>query len=92
MKNERRKYPRHEVPYTLAECVLGHSDREVDFVGFICNHSECGVCINTSLELNTGQTITITSKDLELSKKAIVRWARNESTCSYKIGLEFVEC
>jgi len=92
MEIERRRHPRYEVPYTLAECVLSHSDSEVNFVGLICNHSKSGVCINTSLELNTGQTITIKSKDLSLSKDAIVRWARNESACSFKIGLEYVEC
>ena len=91
MTLERRRHPRKEVPYNLADCILSHTGNEISFVGLICNYSKSGVCLNTTQGLDAGQTITIKSKDLELSKTAVVRWAKNESVCSYKIGLEFVE-
>lgn len=90
MKVEKRRHPRSEFPYTVAECVLSHDGSEVNFVGLICNCSESGVCLHTSHALTNGQTIRIQSEDPKLSETAIVRWFKNESACSYKIGLEFI--
>ena len=86
----KRKYPRYEVPYTVAECVLSHDESEVNFIGLICNYSEAGVCIHTAQPLATGQTINIKSVDPKLSETAVVRWFKDESVSSYRIGLEFV--
>ena len=86
----KRRHPRYEVPYTVAECVLSHDESEVNFIGLICNYSKGGVCLYTSQPLATGQTISLQSKDPKLSEKATVRWAKDESVSSYRIGLEFV--
>ena len=91
MTFEKRRHPRKEVPYHLADCMLSHTGNEISFVGLICNYSDSGVCLNTTQGLNAGQTITIKCKDPELTKTAVVRWAKNETVCSFKIGLEFIE-
>ena len=87
---ERRRHPRHEVPYTIAECVISHDGSEINFVGLICNYSESGVCLHTSQILTVGQKIRIQSTDPGLSETAIVRWSKNESAFSYRVGLEFI--
>ena len=87
---QKRKYPRYEVPYTVAECVLSHDESEVSFIGLIRNYSKGGVCIHTSQPLGKGQTISIESKEPKLSETAIVRWFKDESVSSFRVGLEFV--
>ena len=87
---QKRKYPRYEVPYTVAECVLSHDESEVSFIGLIRNYSKGGVCIHTSQSLTTGQTISIESKDPKLSETAIVRWLKDDSVSSFRVGLEFI--
>jgi hypothetical protein len=90
VKVEKRRHPRYEVPYTVAECVLSHNESEVNFIGLICNYSESGLCIHTSQALSTGQEIRIQSEEPKLSEKAIVRWTKDESAFSFRIGLEFI--
>ena len=90
MKVQRRRHPRYEVPYTVAECALTRDESEVIFTALICNYSESGICLHTSQTVTTGQEIKIQSKEPKLSETAIVRWFKNESICSYRIGLEFV--
>jgi hypothetical protein len=87
---QKRRHPRYEVPYTVAECVLSRDEREINFIGLICNYSKGGVCIHTAHALDTGQTISIESKDPKLSETAIVRWFKDESAYSYRVGLEFI--
>ena len=90
MQVEKRRHPRYEVPYTVAECILTHDGSEINFIGLICNYSKSGICIHTAQPLATGQTIDIQSEDPKLSETAIVRWAKDESVSSYRIGLEFI--
>ena len=90
MKVQKRRHPRYEVPYTVAECALTRDESEVNFTALICNYSEAGICLHSSQALTNGQTIKIQSKDPKLSETAVVRWFKNESICSYRIGLEFV--
>ena len=87
---QKRRHPRYEVPYTVAECVLSHDESEVNFIGLICNYSKGGVCIHTAHPLATGQTISIQSEDPKLSETAIVRWFNDESVTSFRVGLEFI--
>ena len=87
---QQRKHPRYEVPYTVAECVLTRDESEVKFTGLICNYSKSGICLHTSQALDTGQTIRFQSKEPRLSETAIVRWFKNESICSFRVGLEFI--
>jgi len=87
---QKRRYPRYEVPYTVAECVLSQDAREVNFIGLICNYSKGGACIHTAQPLAIGETISIQSEDPKLSETAIVRWFKDESVSSYRIGLEFI--
>ena len=88
---ERRRHARYEVSYNIAECVLTHSENAENFVGLVCNYSESGICIITCQALAAGQKIMIKCKEPELTppKTAIVRWAKNDSVCSCKAGLEF---
>jgi hypothetical protein len=86
----RRRHPRYEVPYTVAECALIHAESEVNFIGLICNYSEGGVCIHTSQPLSIGERISIQSENPKLSQTATVRWFKDESVSSYRIGLEFI--
>ena len=87
---QKRKHPRYEVPYTIAECVLSNDENEVSFIGLIRNYSKGGVCIHTSQPLATGQTISIESKDPKLSETAVVRWFKDESVSSFRVGLVFI--
>ena len=86
----RRRYPRYEVPYTVAECALSHNESEVIFVGLLCNYSKGGACMHTAQPLAIGQRISIESKDPKLSETAVVRWFKDESVSSFRVGLEFI--
>ena len=88
---ERRRHTRYEVSYNIAECVLTHSESAAKFVGLVCNYSKSGICIITYQALSAGQKIAIKCKKPQLSNPttAIVRWAKNDSSCSCKAGLEF---
>jgi hypothetical protein len=86
----KRRHPRYEVPYTVAECVLSHDESEINFIGLICNYSKGGVCIHTSHPLNEGEKISIQSDNPKLSETAIVRWFKDESLSSFRVGLEFI--
>ena len=88
---ERRRHARYAASYKIAECIMKHSESAVNFVGLVCNYSESGICIITCQALAAGQKISIRCKEPELftPKTAIVRWAKSESSCSCKAGLEF---
>ena len=86
---EKRKCPRYEVPWMLVEYHLDSDLHQEPYIGLVVNASDLGLCLNTTGQLDIGQTLKIESSVPEFSKKAVVRWVENITLFFCKAGLEF---
>jgi len=86
---ERRKYRRNEltagVQYTYPS-----EFSETILKGTITNYSNAGICLIVSQPLAEGREIIVRSMGLSSSKRAIVRWQKNISRYTYRLGLEYI--
>lgn len=88
---EKRKCPRYDVPWTLVEYHLDSDTQQEPFIGVVVNASELGLCLNTTGQLDVGQTMRIESPVPDFSRTAVVRWVENITVSFCKAGLEFCD-
>ena len=84
-----RRCPRYDVPWTLVEYHIDSDMHQGPYVGVVVNASDLGLCLNTTEQLDVGQTMKIDSPLLEFCKTAVVRWVENITISFCKAGLEF---
>ena len=87
---ERRRSPRHDVPWKLVQCVGEDGARKEIFLGALVNYSERGVCLNTMKRLREGQEVTIRCGSGDRPQKAEVRWSKEVTKFFFKTGLELL--
>jgi len=88
---ERRRCPRHYVPWTLVEYHLDSNIHQEPYVGIVINASDRGLCLNMTGQLDIGQTIKIKSPVPAFSRFAVVRWIENITISFCRAGLEFCD-
>ena len=88
MEFEKRKYSRCDFSQIILYSLLPNIDDEVT-TGLLQDFSYSGLCIRTHHPLQEGQEIVVKSTLLNNSITAVVRWCRDPSNTTYKVGLEF---
>ncbi len=89
--HERRRFPRHDVPWNVVECMKVTGEKKEVFLGAMVNYSESGLCLNTMRRLREGQEVTIRCDVRELAHRAVVRWSKEVTKFFYRTGLEFLD-
>ena len=87
MELEKRKYSRCGFSQIILYSLLTDIDDKVS-TGLLQDFSYSGMCIMTLHPFQEGQEIVIKSTLLDNSITAVVRWCRDTSDSTYKVGLE----
>ena len=88
---QERRCQRYYVPWTLVEYHLDSDFHQEPYIGVVVNASDLGLCLNTTGQLNIGQTMKIESPVPKFSKTAVVRWVENITISFCKAGLKFCD-
>jgi hypothetical protein len=85
---EKRKYSRCGFSQIILYSLLTDIDDKVS-TGLLQDFSYSGMCIMTLRPFQERQEIVVKSTRLNNSITAVVRWCRDTSNSTYKVGLEF---
>jgi len=85
---EKRKYSRCGFSQIILYSLLTDIDDKVS-TGLLHDFSYSGMCIMTLRPFQERQEIVVKSTRLNNSITAVVRWCRDTSNSTYKVGLEF---